>query len=568
MFVYSPKPLLTKEFGHTSDGTVAQVDLVPTLATVLGVPIPFSNLGTLVVEALPSSGSGGDDWKYGFDALCNNVQQVHNYILKYSETSGQLPQITLNEIERIYEDIKLQMRNVNTAEDFKLFLVAAQKYMLKIKEMCNEVWIKFDSSSMSWGLIFMCLAVLSAFVLIEGISRTKLLKIVTGKLLSFVYLSMLLIIAVNFTLYRSDMIDNYETPSYFFTNVVSLFILTIIFLQNFREIMRHIRERVGQDWYSIAVRTLLFFSACGVFSNSYVVEESSVLSYFLTTATVLLIFSVKPERDLFKNKHKWWSVQTAPRKLKVLFLVVLFNILLRISHYYWRCREEQAWCDSPITPKSSFSSVQGRYGNMRYCVTLISLALFVTVCRMWLRSCGNLVGFSVTVTLTRYMPTVIVVCTCVFWALLGLPKNMKSHLEAWHQQLVAWIIYGLVSLSTCSVFIDPLCVFVVPKQKEDMTIYYGQENIIPHLFNQLKESMYKQSKSSDDRAQMQYPVVYGLATTYSSALFIVNVMFVLLMTLLLGDVLAPSAVLMFVSSVVLASILAVSRLESNTGIGK
>ena len=43
LFLYSQKPF----FAHSSAfQTVRQIDLVPTLALLLGVPIPFNNLGT------------------------------------------------------------------------------------------------------------------------------------------------------------------------------------------------------------------------------------------------------------------------------------------------------------------------------------------------------------------------------------------------------------------------------------------------------------------------------------------------------------------------------------------
>lgn len=40
---------------------VSQIDIVPTLSLLLGLPIPFSNLGSVIPELFPSNGS---KWKH------------------------------------------------------------------------------------------------------------------------------------------------------------------------------------------------------------------------------------------------------------------------------------------------------------------------------------------------------------------------------------------------------------------------------------------------------------------------------------------------------------------------
>ncbi len=91
LFVYSkrlqfPRPLTNETV------TVYQVDLVPTFSLLLGVPIPFSNLGKIIKSvwgAAPTQGlSSGSLLRY-VDA---NVDQVMNYLDVYRTRGGKVPE--------------------------------------------------------------------------------------------------------------------------------------------------------------------------------------------------------------------------------------------------------------------------------------------------------------------------------------------------------------------------------------------------------------------------------------------------------------------------------------------
>ena len=78
-----------------------QTDLTPTLAALLGVPMPFGNLGKLSAELWQltatrdsassgsSSGPAGKEWQSGLaGAVLANARQVQRYLLTYAATSG------------------------------------------------------------------------------------------------------------------------------------------------------------------------------------------------------------------------------------------------------------------------------------------------------------------------------------------------------------------------------------------------------------------------------------------------------------------------------------------------
>ncbi|XP_065581695.1 GPI ethanolamine phosphate transferase 3-like [Artemia franciscana] len=72
LFAYSN----SHPFTNDTNGKIPQVNLVPTLSTILGIPIPFSNIGQVVKGLLPLSPK---DSLYSL-ALHQNIAQVRQYL--------------------------------------------------------------------------------------------------------------------------------------------------------------------------------------------------------------------------------------------------------------------------------------------------------------------------------------------------------------------------------------------------------------------------------------------------------------------------------------------------------
>lgn len=581
MFVLSPKPLLSTEMLPNSN-TVNQVDLVPTLATILGSPIPFANLGTIILEALPSLSEGKDilsDWKFALKISWQNVEQAMEYMKQYTKKTNQFSQEKLSVLKTKYTMLKEHVKSVVSLEDAVNASWYMRGYLSLVRQMGEEVWVQFDAALMYNGLLLMFVSVLFIFLLVDGIPDDKFREVFTGTFLYTVFGGLIFTAFGTLICYLLNLIDNIEISVYISTGVLSMIMVAVVIIRSWVAICSHWQSQSRlSDWSNIIGRLLLLLSLCGLFSNSYIVEEARVLSYLLLTMVWFLVHNfhpLKPEslvrvKSSEKQSVSWYnkSVLSALR-LKLFMFVAMLSMLVRLSQYYWLCREEQIGCESISMRKThSFDNfLTTRYCNMQYFFTLISLALFVTVARIWLRSCGNLVGFSLSVTLARYGPTIVVVCMGGFWVLQSLPKDTKSKLFLpWQIQFLPWIVYTFVFVGLVTAFVKPLSIFVVPKRKDNLTVpVYGQTNVIPHLFTQMKQLMRRGSKSSvsaaDDNVGKELPVVYGLATAYSSVFVNIAVFVCLLVALLLGDALAPSVVLMGTTATVLLMILSAVQYE-------
>lgn len=77
--------------GNRTHRSVAQIDWVPTIALLLGTPIPFNNLGTIIPEVFASQTRplGHPDSPL-LRALRMNARQVHTYIQAYAQQASDL----------------------------------------------------------------------------------------------------------------------------------------------------------------------------------------------------------------------------------------------------------------------------------------------------------------------------------------------------------------------------------------------------------------------------------------------------------------------------------------------
>ncbi|XP_046403126.1 GPI ethanolamine phosphate transferase 3 [Ischnura elegans] len=560
LFVYSRSTLFPLD---TLDKvvSVSQIDLVPTLSFILGVPIPFANLGNIIIETLPMTNNGNSDvdWKYALAALWSNALQVNNYLMYYSNESRQFSEEKLQIILKKFDTLSQQVDDVSNLEEFKMFHKQITEYFTLARNLCSEVWVQFDEVLMLSGLIFMFTFIFSSLFILEGAQIDKIEQFINSSYMFFGIVFGISLCA-SYGLKHFHFVSNLDVTYCFFICFLSLICILVINMKV--SVSQVLAKLKAKDNSTLAARIIFLTSVAGFFSNSYVVEDSTILSFYLVSLSLICLYFSSNIKDLTKQRSDKNRLlyKGTPIKPRVILLTFLFGFMIRLSHYYWRCREEQKWCVNSEWLKFSASMLFSVHG-LQFLYTLVYLALLVTVFRMWLRSSGNLVGFSFTVSIVRYVPTVIVICISAFWILQGLPKNTKYSLKPWQIQIWPSVIFFLMGISIFRLYINPLSVYMLPRTKVTMDGVYGQENIIPHLFNQLKESLDRRNREKAANSSKYFPVVYGLATVYSAAVIIFGLFILLFISLLLGDILAPSTAVMLTASILLLAVQAVYQHE-------
>lgn len=540
MFLYSSLNLNDFE----KSDSVKQIDLVPTLSTILGVPVPFSNLGAVIFDALPTVDK---NWQRALQSLWSNIEQTYNYIKMYSSNSDQFSPENLHILNRKYENLLNKINKMKSETQIKDFIQEGKEYMNLIHKMCESVWVQFDSYSMTRGLLLIFLTLFFTYLIVDGIPSRKLSNIFLG---SFVFCSGIVIIIVALltaACYYMSMIETIVPNIIFNTGMTSIFMLLTVVIQHWEDISINWFECIKiRSWIDTFTRIIVLLVVCTLFSNSYVVEEGLVFLYLLLTLIAAIVYNTNTDSLYMKTKVFNVSLKLRSIKFKMIIVAITIGVLLRTSVYFWTCCEQQKWCQE-------FLEISRKSSDTTECVvSLIILAVLATVTKIWLRSCGNLVGFSITTTLARYAPSVIVVCSGGYWILQKLPKETKN---PWQIDALAWVVYALVILGIVSVYVQPLCVYVLPNKRQ---MVYNQANVITQLFKQVKESLSANSEEEDT------PVVCGLATVYSATIVVISLFICLFISLLLGSSLAPSAVILYFTAVLVALVLATAQLHRNS----
>ena len=171
LFVYSSTQLF--ESTRKQGTKIKQINFIPTLASLFGIPIPFSNLGHIIPDILPQNLHSKYDvnvLKILTFLLWTNMQQISTYIANYSAVNqDDFTSSKMAEFNSYFVALQNhKFLRYNRPEHFEQYLNASEHLQKSILKLCESIWVEFDSSAMSRGLIMMLAIVLIlTFIVIE-----------------------------------------------------------------------------------------------------------------------------------------------------------------------------------------------------------------------------------------------------------------------------------------------------------------------------------------------------------------------------------------------------------------
>jgi phosphatidylinositol glycan class O len=161
LWMYSRKGLFGRRDKSASkppftakERAVAQIDLVPTLSLMLGMPVPFNNLGRPIQEAF--IGSQSDDYKNLAQVNHLTAAQIHRYQDEYSavrklDTASTLPPETLwQAASKVWDEI--QKTDSPSSELWQAAYSQFGSYQQENLRVCKSLWARFDLTSMGMGI--------------------------------------------------------------------------------------------------------------------------------------------------------------------------------------------------------------------------------------------------------------------------------------------------------------------------------------------------------------------------------------------------------------------------------
>lgn len=297
---------------------VGQIDLVPTLALLLGLQIPFNNLGRPIEEAFV--GPQGKDYANLAEVSRITAAQIHRYQGEYSRARGldysaiSTTSMLWREANEHYSAGKATERKVSAYNAF----AAYQAENLRI---CRSLWARFDLVSMAMGItvLFGSFAIIAIYA--HGIAADR--STLTPLLLGWGAAGTIAGAVIGAAVGLIPDISLAQTSS--FGAAVTGILATLIGLWPARQVLRLPMPRTFWGGLCMLVSLLL---CIGFAANSFTIWEDEQLLFLLTTFGVLMLGSSLGQPD-------------PDDKLLGAANALSFLAATRLSSLSRLCREEQ-----------------------------------------------------------------------------------------------------------------------------------------------------------------------------------------------------------------------------------
>ncbi|KIJ32341.1 hypothetical protein M422DRAFT_234163 [Sphaerobolus stellatus SS14] len=291
---------------------IQQIDLLPTLSLLLGLPIPFNNLGTVIPELFVRK-----DGNLLEQALHLNARQIRSYLEAYRDsTSG-------GELDTVWDDIQRTWSNINHVQR-KDSLLALYAFTRLALESCRSLWARFNVILMSIGLVALVLSMFTTWSLYDASGRgLKYWQANGWPIVTRVVLSSLAGAALTSLVWTTVPATRQimGLPESVLTGFTFGSTLTVI--------MSTIR-RPSITWKVPMSAVILVIHAVSFLSNSFTFWEDRIINFLLITSIVPFFATA-------------FSTPQAPPHLRnrIFGFSALFALCVRLASISTVCREEQ-----------------------------------------------------------------------------------------------------------------------------------------------------------------------------------------------------------------------------------
>ncbi|KAL8771277.1 MAG: hypothetical protein Q9209_003182 [Squamulea sp. 1 TL-2023] len=343
LWMYSKKAV----FGHghnellepprtAKDRPVGQIDLVPTLALLLGIPIPFNNLGSPISEAFV--GPKQPNWKRLASVNALSAAQIQRYQHEYSAARG-LGKDVFSVAHTLWTIAVNMWRvaQVKTVPDIERF-TAFVHYQAENLRICRSLWARFDVPSMVYGILLLgcTLAILSFYARATTPFRAEDSPMLLRHMTIYAAFGLAFGFSIGLTGSSPGVLDSSLLGAA--GGSIVGFIYTIIDKPSGYALPV---PNSTWGWLSLLLTVL---QAVGFASNSFTIWEDEILLLFLATfAFMSLTASIRQ--------------QTAANQALGILQSSFFLLLTRIASLSRLCREEQMpYCRSTYYSSATSST--------------------------------------------------------------------------------------------------------------------------------------------------------------------------------------------------------------------
>ena len=346
LWMYSKKAVFGR--GHNGrmeppatakDRPVGQIDLVPTLSLLLGMPIPFNNLGAPIAEAFV--GPGKPDWQRLASVNALASAQINRYQHQYSRSRG-LAEAVFSLPQGYWVDgLQSWKEAVQRKDDSDLYATASERfsqYQRETLRICRSLWATFNVPNMLQGIFVLAsaVAVVALFARSSGPSSAEVVP---------VYLSHMTILGA--TGGGSVLLIATLFPGLvaYDTSLLGLAAGALGgFGWVFLELQKEFSHPFPQSFWGWLAVVFTLSQSVGFASNSYTIWEDEIMLCFLGTFA-FFAFASSIRQEFFIER------------ILGMFQAAAFLVLSRLASLSRLCREEQMpYCRSTYYASTNSST--------------------------------------------------------------------------------------------------------------------------------------------------------------------------------------------------------------------
>lgn len=480
LFAYSPAAAFHTDDTVTDASVMQQIDLVPTMAAILGLPIPYSSLGQINYNLLPRTVPAHVQLPVQHEFLVHSLQngrQLRRYqAAMTARTAGLFDDVQVATHAHVYRQLLdgLKARSDNGANVAALLQFHANElrpYAQRLQREFSDVWVKFDPSQMSQGLLFVSLFAVLLCMWVNNLPVQCYERSISSGRCAFVLATNVALAAIGWAYPRECGLPSRQQAIIVLTSIGNMCLIGSAVIVDFDTICGTLRVRSSVQHPLAAgvwlVRVLFTASVAVVFSNSFVVQEQQVLSYALMAVLAVLLWGVQKTNMQFDVRRKV-SVQSLLRStyVRLLALTVVTVALVRLSHGMFRCREEHgAEC---VDGRQATAGGRTRRVSGGDLVPVVVVAVLVGCARRLVERFGTLRGFRPAVCVARYGSVVLGVMVGVHFVMGralsggggGGAGILGANISAVHVDALAWAAYAVAGAQLAVLVASPLLVYV------------------------------------------------------------------------------------------------------------
>ncbi|WWC60173.1 uncharacterized protein I303_102738 [Kwoniella dejecticola CBS 10117] len=429
---------------------INQIDIVPTLSLLLGVPVPYNNLGSVIPECFSGDVATLEA------ATRTNAEQIDRYLGAYGDESlksalqiaWKKARSTVDSEDQMHTS---QISSINTHRHYAL---------LALRHL-RALWAQFSLPLILVGALILGLSGVTLVALYVGVRNNGTnwdiyarLALETSFTASAIFGSIIGTLAGIYTASPATAIKVFITTAAIVSEVIIIFPL---FLKASIPQSFNINRYIGP--------LLLVAHSLSFASNSFIMWEDRVVLFLLTTIPIIYLI-------------KALSAPTAEMRLRIIALSLAYAALIRVIGTVTICREEQQpYCR--VTFFSGSTPVAPRWvvlATIPLALNILPRAIGITLTRS--KSLAGPAPFFL-----GYLFRGVLLANAAYWGLeyleinsesLGLSEaaiSTASLVKLWIARFSIGTILGALPYTW---FISPLCIKIGEKRVNQET---GQEEI-------------------------------------------------------------------------------------------